>query len=263
MAARVTDGLVVGFAAGLIVAELLRPLRRQRHSKLRRAVHNTAIGGLGAATVQLAELPIVMPLARYAEQRGWGILPFARVSGSAATIAALIALDYTLYWWHVLVHRVPGLWRFHVIHHADRDLDALTAIRFHFGELIASVPWRVAQVVIIGVTPRALGLWQTLTLVSILFHHSNVRLPLSFERAVGWLLVTPRLHGIHHSRIPDQMNSNWSSGLSVWDRLHGTFRDDVPQGRISVGVSGFDNVEDVRLGRLLTTPFSRHGRIRV
>jgi sterol desaturase/sphingolipid hydroxylase (fatty acid hydroxylase superfamily) len=99
--------------------------------------------------------------------------------------------------------------------------------------------------------------------VTILFHHSNVRLQLSFERALAWLFVTPRLHGIHHSRIPDQMNSNWSSGLSVWDRLHGTFRDDVPQERISVGVSGFDNVEDVGLGRLLTTPFSRRGRVRV
>src|SRR5688572_3209445 len=125
-----------------------------------------------------------MPLARSVERRGWGLLYAIRMPGWLRSMLALAALDYTLYLWHVLVHRTPALWRFHAVHHVDRDLDASTAVRFHFGELAASVPWRAAQVVLIGVDARTLQAWQTLTLLSVLFHHSNVRLPERLERLV-------------------------------------------------------------------------------
>lgn len=251
------QSFMAGFAVGLIVIEVWRPLRRPRESRLRRAIRNLSIGGAAAVTVQVAELPIVMPLARYVERRRIGVVPMIGLRGTTATFFTLVALDYTLYWWHVLVHRVPGLWRFHAVHHADRDLDTLTAIRFHFGELVASVPWRVAQVLAIGATPSSLMVWQGLTMASVLFHHSNVRLPPLFERVLGFIVVTPRLHGIHHSRVGDHTNSNWSSGLSVWDRLHGTFRDDIPQHEISVGVDGLDRLEALRVTQVLSAPFTR------
>lgn len=47
--------------------------------------------------------------------------------------------------------------------------------------------------------------------------------------------MTPRLHGIHHSMLREERDSNFSSGLSVWDYLHGTIRTDVPQERITIG----------------------------
>lgn len=247
-----------GAAAALVSAEVLRPLRkRQREPKLRRMERNAAVGALSAVTVQLCEQPIVLPLARYAERRGWGLLPRLNLPAPVKTAMALAALDYTLYLWHVLVHRVPWLWRFHRVHHADLDLDASTAIRFHFGELLASVPWRAAQVIVIGVDTRTLQTWQTLTLMSIIFHHSNARLPEALERALGYVVVTPRMHGIHHSREPDEMDSNWSSGLSAWDRLHGTLRLDVAQDTIVIGVPGVDNAADVTLPRMLAAPFTR------
>jgi sterol desaturase/sphingolipid hydroxylase (fatty acid hydroxylase superfamily) len=206
--------------------------------------------------VQLLEAPVVMPVARLAAARRWGVLAMLPLPRVVKTALALAALDYTLYLWHVLVHRSPALWRFHAVHHADRDLDALTAIRFHFGELIASVPWRAAQVALIGVPPATLQAWQTLTLMSVLFHHSNTRLPAGVERALRLVVVTPRLHGIHHSRRGDEMNANWSSGLSIWDRLHGTYRDDVPQDAIDIGVDGMDAIEAARFPRLLAAPFT-------
>jgi sterol desaturase/sphingolipid hydroxylase (fatty acid hydroxylase superfamily) len=139
----------------------------------------------------------------------------------------------------------------------DLDLDASTAVRFHFGELSLSTPWRAAQVRLIGVRPDVLHTWQRLLLLSILFHHSNLRLPRTFERLLSWIVVTPRLHGIHHSAQRDEMNTNWSSGLAIWDRLHGTFRDDVPQSAIRIGVSGYDTPEAVSLSRLAIMPFVR------
>ena len=256
------NGALLGAAAAVVVLEIVRPLRRrQREPKLRRMERNVIIGGLGAAAVQLCEQPIVLPLARYVERRRLGLLARAGLPSWVKTILALAALDYTLYLWHTLVHRVPALWRFHRVHHADLDLDASTAIRFHFGELIASVPWRAAQIVLIGVDARTLTLWQTLTLMSVIFHHSNVRLAPGVERAIGTVLVTPRMHGIHHSREEDEMDANWSSGLSLWDWLHGTLRLDVPQDRIEIGVPEINSPARATLPRMLTAPF-HHGTSR-
>ena len=167
----------------------------------------------------------------------------------------MLLMDYTLYVWHVLTHRVPTLWRFHAVHHIDLDLDASTAVRFHFGELTLSTPWRVAQVVVIGTSPLALSIWQTGLLMSILFHHSNVELPLRLERRVGRVFVTPRMHGIHHSQVRDETDSNWSSGLTLWDWLHGTLRLNVPQRAITIGVPAFQDPDDVTLPKMVALPF--------
>lgn len=248
--------LLVATAAVLTWLEISKPLRRrQREPKLRHTTRNLAVAGLAAAAVQLIEQPAVSRVAKLIETRRWGILRLLRLPRWAETVVAMVALDYTLYLWHVLVHRVPLLWRFHAVHHVDLDLDASTAVRFHFGELILSAPWRAAQVAVIGVRPHDLRLWQSLTLLSVLFHHSNVRLPVAVERALGWLVVTPRMHGIHHSVESSEMNANWSSGLSLWDRLHGTLRLDAPQDLIRIGVTGFDDPQDVALNRIVNQPF--------
>jgi sterol desaturase/sphingolipid hydroxylase (fatty acid hydroxylase superfamily) len=154
---------------------------------------------------------------------------------------------------------VPLLWRFHLVHHADGDLDASTALRFHFGEMALSVPWRALQVIVIGADPGALGLWQALLVPSILFHHSNVRLPIGLERALVRVLVTPRMHGIHHSTYRNETDSNWSSLLSVWDYLHGTALLAVPQREVRIGVPAFADPRTRTLGRMLRLPFRRRG----
>src|SRR5262249_4810826 len=142
---------------------------------------------------------------------------------------ALLAMDYTFYWWHVGTHRIPFLWRFHVVHHTDLDLDASTALRFHFGELLLGVPFQIAQVVLIVLTPGTYAIWQGSFLCAILFHHSAWRLPYKLERFLSWFVVTPRMHGIHHSTVRGEADANWSSGLNIWDRIHGSLRLNVPQ----------------------------------
>src|SRR5216684_506594 len=156
--------IVTGTFLTLAILERRRPLRRTVEPGLQRTGRNLAIATLGAIAVHLAETPIVARAAAMVERRG----------------------------------RVPALWRFHAVHHIDLDLDASTAVRFHFGELTLSTPWRVAQVVAIGTSPLALSIWQTGVLASILFHHSNLELPLDVERRLSRVIVTPRMHGIHH-----------------------------------------------------------------
>jgi sterol desaturase/sphingolipid hydroxylase (fatty acid hydroxylase superfamily) len=236
--------------------ETRKPLRGRVERRLVHTARNVTVGIIGAAAVHLAETPVILPVARVVEARGLGLIPLLPLPGWVSVILACVLMDYTLYLWHVLTHKVPWLWRFHVVHHADLDLDASTAIRFHFGELLISIPWRVAQIVLIGTGPGPLMIWQTATLVSILFHHSNAELPLPLERALSRVIVTPRMHGIHHSIAESEVNSNWSSGLAFWDRLHRTFRFDVPQSRIIVGVPGYQSAQAVSLPRMLSAPFT-------
>lgn len=231
-------------------------LREAVESKERRVARNLAVAGVSAVTLQLAERPVSLPLASWVERRRFGILQWLALPACIETTLAIVLQDYSLYLWHVLEHRFQPLWRFHAVHHVDLDLDASTALRFHFGELLASIPWRAAGIVAIGVTPRSLGLYQRLLMLSIMFHHSNVKLPLTLERRISRLIMTPRLHGIHHSIVEDELNSNWSSGLTLWDTLHGTLRTDVPQAEITIGVPGYLDPRDVTLPKILEMPFA-------
>jgi sterol desaturase/sphingolipid hydroxylase (fatty acid hydroxylase superfamily) len=246
----------LGAAAGLIWLERRRPLRRAMEARARHDCRNLALASIAALTVGGLETPLVLPLAAAIERRRWGLLPRLGLTPAAERILGLLLLDYTLFLWHILTHRVPLIWRCHRMHHADLDLTATTALRFHAAELALSIPWRAAQVALIGVGPALLQLWQRLTLASILFHHANLRLPLALERRLALAIMTPRLHGIHHSERPDEMATNWSSGLTLWDRLHGTLRQDVPQDEIVIGLPGGRRPAAPRLSALLAMPLA-------
>lgn len=248
--------LIVGAFGALVLFERRRSLRRTTEPKLKRNARNLVVAALGAIALQAAERPVVQPLTLLVERRRWGLLKRVRLPAWLEVVLAVVLLDYTLYIWHYLTHRVKWLWRFHVVHHVDLDLDASTALRFHFAELALSVPWRVGQIVGIGVSPLSFSVWQTLLFLSIMFHHSNVRLPIDVERALNRFIVTPRMHGIHHSIVREETDSNWSSGLTLWDWLHGTLCLNVPQHEISIGVPAYRESEDVKLENILEMPFT-------
>ncbi len=248
-------GTVVAVTFALLLwLEGHRPLRRTVEPKRRRLARNLAVAALSTAAVALTERPAIGPLTELVASRRWGLLHWAALPAALEVPIALLLMDYTLYVWHVLTHRVPWLWRFHLVHHVDRDLDASTALRFHCAELVISIPWRATQVLVIGVSPLAFTVWQTALLVSTLFHHSNVRLPIALERRLVRVVVTPRMHGIHHSTVRGETDANWSSGLTLWDRLHGTLHLDVPQAEITIGVPGYQAPADVGLPRILALP---------
>lgn len=247
--------LVLGTFGLVLWLERRRPLRRNVEAKLRREGRNLALASISAVALQFTERPLLARLTTVIERRNWGLLRRLSLPLWLEVALAVVLMDYTLYVWHVLTHRVSFLWRFHLVHHVDLDLDASTALRFHFAELLISVPWRAAQVLIIGVSSLSFSVWQTFLFLSIIFHHSNVRLPIKFERRLNHLLVTPRMHGIHHSILREETDSNWSSGLTVWDRLHGTLRLHVPQDEITIGVPSYRAPAEVELWKILAMPF--------
>jgi sterol desaturase/sphingolipid hydroxylase (fatty acid hydroxylase superfamily) len=248
--------LAFGVALGaLFVAERRRPLRRQKEPGPERIGRNLTIGLLAAATTAAAEMPIVAPVQGLAERRRLGLLRQLPMPRALRVALGFLLLDYTLYLWHRLNHHAPFLWRFHAVHHVDLDLDSTTGVRFHFGELAMASGFRALQVLLLGVDRETLRLWQQMLLVSVVFHHSNLELPIEVEQGLNTVFVTPRMHGIHHSTRPAETDSNYSSLLSCWDRVHRSLRLDVPQTEITIGVPGFPEREDVTLERSLMLPF--------
>lgn len=233
----------------------LRPSRPRNESG--RIPHNLILAGSAAAVGRLCEQPLVRPIAQSVERHGTGLLPRLGLRPELEKLLGIVLMDYSLYAWHVLLHRSPLLWQAHQVHHSDSVLDTTTALRFHGLEFLASVPWRLAQVAVLGIRPSTLALWQRLTAVEVLFHHSNLRLPERLERVLGLLVMTPRLHGIHHSDVARIRDSNYSSGLAVWDILHRTRKTAIPQESIEIGLPAQDLPPRLTLTRLLLLPLRR------
>lgn len=252
----IAGGALLGAAAlAILVGERRRPLREHTLPDRARLPTNIALGAMSMAAIAAVEAPTSRALARLVEARRIGLAQLFLAPAWARDAVAFLLMDYTTYLWHVLTHKAPLLWRLHLVHHVDLDLDASTALRFHAVDMIVSAPFRAAQVLVSGASPRALEVWRGWFFVAVLFHHSNLRLPGRWDRLLALVVTTPRMHGIHHMAEPDRTGSNWSSGLSFWDRLHGTFRLDVPQRGQPIGVKAYR--EPMAAAPSLRLPFGR------
>jgi sterol desaturase/sphingolipid hydroxylase (fatty acid hydroxylase superfamily) len=239
----------------LFLAERRWPLRRPRAALLARLGVNVLVSALALAIASSVVRPLVGRLLGRAGPERLGLLPWLELPPAVEAAIAFLLLDASFYWWHRANHRLPFLWRFHNVHHLDPDLDISTALRFHFGEIAFSAAFRVAQVALLGVGPGIFWTYEACFQANTLFHHSNLRLPIVLERPLARLLVTPRMHGIHHSQVKDETMSNYGVLLPWWDRLHRTLRLNVPQRLIVIGVPGYSRPEDNRPAAVLAAPF--------
>jgi sterol desaturase/sphingolipid hydroxylase (fatty acid hydroxylase superfamily) len=233
------------------------PLRRQYFNVVHRLVRNFVLSIPGFAIVRLAMLPIPIVVAIWAQHRHIGLLNWLSLPGWAAGVATFLLMDYAYWWWHWANHMIPLLWRFHNVHHTDLDLDVSTAARFHFGEMFFFIGFLSLTVTIFGIAPMMFVVFFIALEAATLFHHSNWRLPLHLEWTLNAIVVTPRMHGIHHSIVQRETNSNWGTIFCWWDKLHRTLRRDVPQDAITVGVAAYRVEHELTLGKLLALPFRK------
>jgi sterol desaturase/sphingolipid hydroxylase (fatty acid hydroxylase superfamily) len=247
--------IFVTLFAVLLWMQLRHPLRRSHFSAFRRLVLNFVFSLPGFVGIRLAMIPIPLAVALWAEQRSFGLLHWVPLPPWLAGALGILAMDWAYYWWHYANHLVPFFWRFHNVHHTDLDLDVSTAARFHFGEIVLSVPFRVIVVALFGIPFFALLVFEIIFECATLFHHSNWRLPLGLERIMHHVVVTPRMHGIHHSIVQRETNSNWGTIFSWWDKLHRTLRRDLRQDELTIGVAAYRDEHELTLARLWALPF--------
>jgi len=243
----------------LFVLERHMALRRSRRPLLGRLLVNAGISVLAFAVAMLLVRPVALEVLQWTSERPFGAVHLIPMPGAARFVLSFLLMDLTFYWWHVANHRIPFLWRFHNVHHIDPDLDVSTAFRFHFGEVALSAGFRMVQVSAIGPPAWMFAVYELVFQANTLFHHSNIRLPIRMERLLNLVLVTPRMHGIHHSQVRDETNSNYSVVFSWWDRLHRTLGLNIPQSDIVIGVPAYADPADNGLWNDLLLPF-RHQR---
>ena len=245
--ALVTLVVVAGLFGLFFVVERFVPLRATKSELLARLIVNLCFSALAFGVAAAIVRPAAQSAMRWAGLQPFGLIHIVPLPAAAQFMVAFLLMDLSFYWWHVLNHRIPVLWRFHNVHHIDPDLDVSTGFRFHFGEVAMSAVFRVVQVALIGISAPAFATYELVFQANTLFHHSNVRLPIRFERLLNKVLVTPRMHGIHHSQVQGETNSNYSVVFPWWDRFHRTLGLNVPQSEIVIGVPGYSTHEDRKL----------------
>ncbi|MEO5959553.1 MAG: sterol desaturase family protein [Opitutaceae bacterium] len=233
--------VAVVFLAGLLLWETVQPYfplfgratERTRHGAL-----NLALGALNLLVVALVFAGAWLAVTQWATAHRFGVLHRLDLSpGPRAALAALL-LDAWTYAWHRLNHRVPWLWRFHRLHHADRAMDVTTASRFHTGEIVLSSLLRMPVLLVIGCGVGELALYELALFAVVQFHHANIALPERLDRVLRVAIVTPSMHKVHHSVVRAECDSNYSSLFSWWDRLFRTRRVSPDPRRIVFGVDG-------------------------
>jgi sterol desaturase/sphingolipid hydroxylase (fatty acid hydroxylase superfamily) len=239
----------------LFLLERLFPLRREKGRLGSRLLVNAVVSALAIAIGLTLVRPVAMAVLALVTERAWSLPSLVSDDGLVQAVLGFAMLDLSFYYWHRANHAWPLLWRFHNAHHIDPDLDVSTSVRFHFVEIGCSAAFRALQAMAIGGNPWVFVAYEAAFQLNTLFQHSNVRLPIAVERALVLVLVTPRMLGIHHSQVFNETNSNWSSVLSVWDRLHGTLRLDVPQSAIDIGIAGYSQPDDNTVAAVLAMPF--------
>jgi sterol desaturase/sphingolipid hydroxylase (fatty acid hydroxylase superfamily) len=241
----------------LFMLETKFQLRKRIQKRFSRILINVFVSIPAFVLLRFAFLPIIVWLAFKNQDWHFGLNYFYSSPLWAMSIIAFLLLDYGNYLWHILNHKIPFLWRFHLVHHTDLDMDITTAFRFHFGELIGSVFFRGAVTLLSGASPVLVLVYEIIFEAATQFHHSNWKLPLAFEQILNKLIVTPRMHGLHHSIVKQETDSNYSVIFSFWDRLHRTATLENLNKEVILGVPSYNKPEELTIGFLLKLPFTK------
>ncbi len=233
------------------------PMFEGRGGRMRHGAANLLLGLGNAAVAALVFAAATLFVTEWARSNSFGLLYWAGLPTAARIVCAVLIIDAWQYLWHRLNHVVPLLWRFHSVHHTDRDMDATTALRFHTGEIILSSTVRLAVLPLLGVTITEVLIYETILLPIILFHHSNVGVPASVDVWLRWLIVTPWMHWVHHSDEQPETDSNYSSVFSFWDRIFGSFKLRADPSKITLGLKDVKAEEWKTLPGMLIMPFRR------
>ena len=252
-------GVFLGLFTALALAEAWLPRRERRVPRQARWLTNLSITVIDTLTLRL--LAVVLPFlaigaAADAASNGWGLFNQVALPVWLTVLATILIFDLAIWLQHLLTHKIPILWRLHRVHHADRDIDVTTAIRFHPVEIALSMLLKIGLVYVIGPPVVGIFLFEIVLNGTALFNHANLRLPPRVDAALRLIIVTPDMHRVHHSIDREEHDSNYGFALSLWDRLFGTYvaQPEKGHGKMTIGLEWQDE-RPTRLGWSLMLPF--------
>ena len=249
----------LGLFALFACAEVLLPRRARNIKRSPRWFTNIGLIIIDSLTIRLMAfvLPVMaVAAAADASDKGWGLLSLVNWPNWVELILAILILDFVIWAQHLITHKIPLLWRLHQVHHADRDMDVTTAIRFHPIEIALSMMLKIGIVYALGPTAFAVILFEILLNGTAMFNHANINIPKNLDKVIRLLLVTPDMHRVHHSDIREEHDSNYGFSLSIWDRVFGTYVSQPMKGHddMTIGLQWQDE-KPLKLSWALMLPF--------
>lgn len=251
--------IFLGLLILLIFAETLLPRKARALPRLRRWGTNLAFVIVDSLVVRLMGPLIAVSAAIYAQTQGWGLLNAVLLPSWFELILAVCVLDLAIYAQHAAFHHVPLFWRFHKVHHTDRDIDVTTALRFHPVEIAVSMLYKSLIILCLGPTVIAVLIFEIVLNGMAMFNHANLRLPLWLDKFLRVLIVTPDMHRVHHSVEQGETNSNFGFNLSLWDRVFRTYKAQPDPGhdRVVIGLPEHQTPQPAEFFWSLRLPFNR------
>jgi sterol desaturase/sphingolipid hydroxylase (fatty acid hydroxylase superfamily) len=253
----------VGVFVAMALLELGWPKRTLITSKGRRWLTNLGISVTASVVLRLMAalaVPVTaIAAAFYAQANGIGLLNAVDWPEWVKVVVALAVLDLAIWAQHLASHKIPIFWRLHKVHHADRDIDVTTAVRFHPVEIALSMIWKIIVVMPLGASPLSVFLFEVILNGCAMFNHANIALPSWLDRILRLFIVTPDMHRVHHSILRREHDSNYGFNLSVWDRLFRTYTAQPEGGhqRMRIGLTPYQSEDPTHFGWSLLLPFRR------
>lgn len=227
---------------------------RYRTTKLNHAAVNFAFTVIHLIIHSLLAIFIVR-LSDWCQSHSFGIVHWTKANIGWSVLIGVLALDFSSWWVHWVMHRQPLLWRFHLIHHSDSKVDVTTGLRHHPGDSLLRGVFFILFIFISGAPMYAVMIYQTLVVAFTAFTHANISLPVAIDKWLSYLLISPNMHKVHHHRLQPYTDTNYGAVFSIWDRLLGTFSH-LPMQDIRYGIDRYYPAEkDEDLGTLLKKPF--------
>ncbi len=154
--------------------------------------------------------------------------------GVMAYIIGFIVIDFYGYWAHRWSHHINLFWNRHVIHHSSEEFNLACALRQSISEVFAVFTFLLLPAAVLGVPAKVIAIILPIHLFLQFWYHTRYIGKLSF---LEHILVTPSHHRVHHAVNKEYMDKNLSQIFIVWDKLFGTFQEELPDVPPVYGIS--------------------------
>ncbi|MEJ8841823.1 sterol desaturase family protein [Lacibacter sp. H375] len=200
---------------------------------------------------------LIIKLSDWCASAEFGLVYWTNANILVTIFIGVLALDFSSWLVHLVMHKVPLLWRFHLIHHSDTNVDVTTGLRHHPGDSLLRGIFFLLLIFISGAPMYSVMIYQTLVVLATAFTHANIRLPVKLDKALSYILISPNMHKVHHHWKQPYTDSNYGAVFSIWDRLLGTFTSlDIKDVRYGLD-RYYPEEKDENVMELLKKPFGK------
>ncbi len=201
---------------------------------------------------------VIIKLSDWCKAHQFGLVYWTHANVLLTIVITFLVMDFFGGWLvHFTEHKLKFLWRFHVVHHADNNVDVTTGLRHHPIESVLRGLFFFMGIVASGAPMYAVMIFQTILVIAVAFTHANINLPKWLDNVLSYVLVSPNMHKVHHHWKQPYTDSNYGAVLSIWDRLLGTFMQ-LDHKEIRYGLDRYyDNEKDEDFMLLMKKPFGK------